>query len=717
MIKYIIKEKNGNGIIADENNNHRYFEDGDSAADWAEKNDVDPDVFVITKKNIISPEEQSKIKTLRNEALKEQEDYKRLDKAVGNDWYHLGSDAFLGEWVPNDNQGFWGKAYDVGSYPLRLALGGYEGLAKTIYSGLESGAKGVQRVAEGKDLNFIEKEATNPINVAAAAAGPLTSKLVGYGVSKIPLSLPKFLAGGKIETLLKAAQEGLAQGGLALPQTFVENRAKEAKGEETLDYGPMMGYGALGGGLGELGSRTLKGLGKKAFSSEVKVRPSVQDKSANSPKVDFLFDLPKEYTGATPRGKYNPRKWINYGREPGFEKNGKFVETTSELIPLGGVEELQKRIENLGEDWLARRNTFAKGTDAVVNLNKIFEDTRDEVIHSTDLGDAEKIKVLKKLKAEYEDALRTYHKVKPGVTVKKANIFEDDDMSLAAKNYPLHFDPTSVASDVKKGELALENIPILPFEDVLSLRGRVGKNAKFEGYNDPRKKNIDVGLYQTLYKNINKVITNPAQTLDINVPGSLKEYTVKNPEYIQAAVRASMDPDYVIGHNLSGKDLEEFLKTQDVLRNTTPWEIELPRTIARTTNKNLVGLPEMIGTGAGIGLGGATGSTLIDEDDTDAEKLGKMVLAGAAGGALGLGTVKSTMRGLGPARVMYEAGKSLSKEASPSITLEQFEKDKKYRKTEAKKAAKQAQMLVKGGSLGVELPKAYYTAKSVKDLK
>jgi hypothetical protein len=124
------------------------------------------------------PEEQSKNQSLREEALKEQEDYKRLDKAVGNDWYHLGSDAFLGEWVPDKNQGFWGKAYDVGSYPLRLALGGYEGLAKSIYSGLESGAKGVQRVAEGKDLNYLEKEATNPINVMAAAAGPGASKLV-----------------------------------------------------------------------------------------------------------------------------------------------------------------------------------------------------------------------------------------------------------------------------------------------------------------------------------------------------------------------------------------------------------------------------------------------------------------------------------------------------------------------------------------------------------
>lgn len=145
---------------------------------------------------------------------------------------------------------------------------------------------------------------------------------------------------------------------------------------------------------------------------------------------------------------------------------------------------------------------------------------------------------------------------------------------------------------------------------------------------------------------------------------------------------------------------------KDVLRNTTPWEIELPRSIARTTNKNLVGLPEMIGAGA-VGLvGGNTGSTLIDDDDTDAEKLGKMVLAGAAGGALGLGTVKSTMRGLGPARVMYEAGKSLSKEAAPSITLQQFEKDKKYRKTEEKKAARQAQMLTKGGSSSIQVGEA-----------
>ena len=82
-------------------------------------------------------------------------------------------------------------------------------------------------------------------------------------------------------------------------------------------------------------------------------------------------------------------------------------------------------------------------------------------------------------------------------------------------------------------------------------------------------------------------------------------------------------------------------------------------------------------------------------------------LGGAAlGGLGGFGGVKTTMRGLGPARVMYETGKSLSKEAAPSITLQQFEKDKKNQKTEAKKAARQAQMLTKGGSSSIQVGEA-----------
>jgi hypothetical protein len=230
----------------------------------------------------------------------------------------------------------------------------------------------------------------------------------------------------------------------------------------------------------------------------------------------------------------------------------------------------------------------------------------------------------------------------------------------------------------------------------LKLRTRAGKNAKFDKYKDPKSENIETGLYRALYKNINENITRPSQNFGVN---------------------DNIDPNYIINHNLSGKDLEDFLKTQDVLKHTTPWELALPRAIARTLNKNIGGLPEMIGAGAAGLVGGTAGNSMIDEDDSEAQKLGKIFGGAALGGLGGFGGVKTTMRGLGPARVMYEAGKSLSKEAAPSITLQQFEKDKKYTKTEEKKATKQAQMLVKGGSLGVELPKAYYTAKSIKDLK
>ena len=676
----------------------------------------------------LSPEEQSKIQSLREEALKEQADYKNLSKAVDNDWYHLGSDAFLGEWVPDKNQGFWGKAYDVGSYPLKLSLGGYEGLAKTIYSGLESGAQGVQRVAEGRDLNFLEKEATNPINVASMAVAPGASKLVGYGVSKIPLSLPKFLAGGKFETFLKAAQEGIAQGGLALPQTFVENLIRSAKGEETLDYGPMMGYGALGGTLGEFGSRTLKGLGKKAFSSEVKLVPTLQEKAANPPNVDFLFETPKEYISEKPLLNYIPgveplRKFVNVGRKSGYEKDGKFVETTSQLVPLGGVDELLKRVEDFGNDWLAKRAEFASGTDAVVNLKSIFDNTADEIRNSPDLGDEEKIKVLARLTEEWQDALRTYHKVGNTIVDKHSNL-DNYPVNKAQRNYPIDLSIPSDVMDVatvldaernipiSSPKIHEENIPIIKFKDVLKLRTRAGKNAKFDKYKDPKSENIESGLYRALYKNINESITKPSQKFRLSVPSEIHGYKLKNPKAIEDIVNANIDPSYIVNHNLSGKDLEDFLKTQDVLKHTTPWELALPRAIARTLNKNIGGLPEMIGTGA-VGLvGGTGGNAMIDDDDSEAQKLGKILGGAALGGLTGFGGVKTTMRGLGPARVMYEAGKSLSKEAAPSITLQQFEKDNKRIKTEAKRAAN-AQMLVKGGSLGVELPKA----KSVKDLK
>ena len=114
----------------------------------------------------------------------------------------------------------------------------------------------------------------------------------------------------------------------------------------------------------------------------------------------------------------------------------------------------------------------------------------------------------------------------------------------------------------------------------------------------------------------------------------------------------------------------------------------------------------MIGAGAAGLVGGTAGNAMIDEDDSEAQKLGKIFGGAALGGLAGFGGVKTTMRGLGPARVMYEAGKSLSKEAAPSITLEQFEKDNKRIKTEAKRAAKQAQMLVKGGSAGIQVGEA-----------
>lgn len=639
----------------------------------------------------LTPEEQTNIQTIRESALKEQADYQNLSKAVDNDWYHLGSDALLGKVFTDDNQGVLGKVYDAGSYPLRLALGGYEGLAKSIYSGLESGAQGVQRVSEGKDLNYLEKEATNPINVAAAIGSPFASNLVRKAAIRFLPSIASLIdKGGKLGAALGAGQEGIAQGALVAPgQTFAENLKRSSKGEEEerLDYGPMIGYGALGGGLGELGARGLKGLGKKAFSSEVKVRPSLQQKAANPPNVDFLFDLPKEYTGATPRGKYNPRKWLNYGREPGYVKDGKFVETTSELIPLGGLEDLNENIKNLSKKWLEARNSFAEGTDVSTNLQKIFENAWEEIRADKSLGHSEKVTVLKNLQAEYEDALRTYHFAKDpvkDVMAVGAGAAGVEDVGKLAQNYPKDL---SVPGDVMSLTDNIGKVPVIPFEDLLNLRSRYGLRADYDKYNDPIKETIDKQLYRSLYKNINNVITKPAQ------------------KFVSPSAKANeiMNKNFVVGHNLSGPDLEYFLKTQDVLKHTTPWETELPRSIARTTNKNLVGLPELIGTGA-VGLvGGTGGNALIDEDDSEAQKLGKIFGGAVVGGLGGLGAVKATMRGLGPARVMYETGKSLSREAAPSITLQQFEKDKKNQKTEDKKAAKRAQILTNGGSTSIQV--------------
>ena len=108
MIKYIIKENNGTGIIADENNNPRYFDDGESAADWAEKNDVDPDAWIITKKNIISPKVPTKsskaiASNLRDTAKEIQDEYDRSN------------DIFPVEVITDPTQGIAGDIYDVAS--------------------------------------------------------------------------------------------------------------------------------------------------------------------------------------------------------------------------------------------------------------------------------------------------------------------------------------------------------------------------------------------------------------------------------------------------------------------------------------------------------------------------------------------------------------------------------------------------------------------------
>lgn len=717
MSRYVISAKNGSGDITDENENVLEFPSAEAAEDWAIKNEVSENDFDITELTL-TPEEQANIRNLRESALKEQADYQNLSKAVDNDWYHLGSDAFLGKWVPNDNQGFWGKAYDAGSYPLRLALGGYEGLAKSIYSGLESGAQGVQRVAEGKDLNFLEKEATNPINAAAAIGSPFASKLVvsggKYALKFLPALASLIEKGAKWPWTVAAGREALAQGGLLAPvQTGLENlkRWSKGEGEEMLGLAPMMGYGALGGAAGEFGANLLKKLGKKAFSSEVKVRPSVQSDAANAPDVDFLFDAPKEYFGKQTGGL---RNFINAGRRSGYTKDGKFIETTSELVPFGDTEDLLNKISNFADDWLERRNEFATGTDAVVNLRSIFDATVKEIQESTELGDAEKVKALARLRQEWQDALRTYHKMRPTIVDKKA----PDDVyptSKAQRNYPVDLSIPSDVMDVAETTNP-ENIPIFKFKDILDLRKRAGENANFDKYQNPKTKNIETSLYRALYKHINKSITEPAKSYGIKVPSKITTstgtYEVKNPKAVEDMINAGIDPQYMLTHNLSGKDLEDFLKTQDVLKHTTPWELELPRTIARTTNKNLMGLPEIIGGGA-TGIGGAiAGNALIDEDDSEAQKLAKIIAGGVVGGGLGVGGVKSTMRGLGPARVMYEAGKSLSKEAAPALTAQQLEKDKKAKKTEAKRA----QMLTKGGSSAIQVVPVYNQYSSVESM-
>lgn len=695
--------------------------------EFASLTEEEAKIYEDLENRYLTPEQEANIQALRNAALKEQADYKRYYESM-----HAPTipDVLPGKVYTNDNQGYLGKTYDAFSYPLRLALGGWEGLAKTIYDDAESGTRGIARVAKGKDLNYLEKEATNPINVAAAAGGPLASKVVRYGgegaLKYLPALASLLSKGGKwTKTGLAALREGIAQGALVAPgQTLGENlkRWSKGEGEEMLGLAPMMGYGALGGALGEAGAIGLKGLGKKAFSSEVKLVPTLQEKAANPPNVDFLFETPKEYISEKPLLNYIPlveplRKFVNVGRKSGYEKDGKFVETTSQLVPLGGVDELLKRVEDFGNDWLAKRAEFASGTDAVVNLKSIFDNTADEIRNSPDLGDEEKIKVLARLQEEWQDALRTYHKVSNTIVDKKS-VLDDYPANKAQRNYPIDLSIPSDVMDVatvldaernipiSSPKIQEENIPIIKFKDVLKLRTRAGKNAKFDKYKDPKSENIETGLYRALYKNINENITRPSQNFGLSVPSEIKGYKVKNPKAIEDLVNANIDQDYIVNHNLSGKDLEDFLKTQDVLKHTTPWELALPRAIARTLNKNLVGLPEMIGAGS-VGLvGGTAGNAMIDEDDSEAQKLGKIFGGAVLGGLGGLGTVKATMRGLGPARVMYEAGKSLSKEAAPSITMQQFEKDKKNQKTKEKKAAKRAQMLTKGGSSEIQVGEA-----------
>ena len=76
------------------------------------------------------------------------------------------------------------------------------------------------------------------------------------------------------------------------------------------------------------------------------------------------------------------------------------------------------------------------------------------------------------------------------------------------------------------------------------------------------------------------------------------------------------------------------------------------------------------------------GSALGTEEMTPQERAVMMGVGALGGGALGLGTVKSLMRGLGPSRLAYEGSKALSKEATPSIVMQQFEKSEKPAKNE-----------------------------------
>lgn len=609
------------------------------------------------------------------------------------DEYDRSNDIFPGEVITDPTQGACGNIYDVGSYIPRVVLGGIEGLAKTFYGGLDSGAGAIHRVAEGKDLNMVEQELINPINLATMLVAPGASSLTSKGLGKLAetalgkgtanvlgklgapgkfaLYLPKSLAG-------TVTKEGITQGALAVPQTALENLTRSSKGGEPLDYSDMALYSAIGGGLGELGARSLQGIAKNTLQSEVKVRPSVAEKSANAPDPDWLLNVPRKFVDKEPDNIIDKvidktRKIINITRDDG----------TTTLVPYGDVAKLSDNISELANTWIDRRSNLKNNTKAAVNLQKIFENTWEEVRRNPELGHSQKVKALDMLNKEYEDALRTYHYANEPLTVKAAgaNLAGLEDEGKLAVNYPKKLD---VPEDLQSVSESIENIPVTPFRDVLDLRSRVGKLAKFDKYNDPTRAVIGEQLYQNLYKNINDVITKPA-----------KYITTKSPKANELL------SEYVVGHNLTGKDLEEFLLTQELLRKTTPWEVELPRTLARTDNKNIMGLPEMIGAAAGLGggtmVGGAAGLGA-----------GPMVGAALGGGALGLGAVKSLMRGLGPTRLAYAGGKALSKEATPSIVMQQAEKTEK---------PANAQMLVKGGSLGVELPKAYYTAKSVKDLK
>ena len=76
-------------------------------------------IYEDLENRYLSPEQEANIRDLRNAALEEQADYKRYSEAM-----HAPTivDVPPGKVFTNDNQGILGKAYDIGSYPLRHPL-------------------------------------------------------------------------------------------------------------------------------------------------------------------------------------------------------------------------------------------------------------------------------------------------------------------------------------------------------------------------------------------------------------------------------------------------------------------------------------------------------------------------------------------------------------------------------------------------------------------